>query len=123
MVAVNDSPTPGAAKHMMSVIQWLVVGAALVWVALVLMGTYYELHRGEGIVSTPLFASTLMFALGMGVLWLLGASPLHLLWWFPLSAVLGVVLLMVSSTWTSFNMRCLSWLASIKPQDDSDPEQ
>lgn len=108
---------------MMSVIQWLVVGAALAWIALVLMGTYYELHRGQGIVSPPIFASTLMFALGMGVLWLLGASPLHLLWWFPLSAVLAVVLLMVSSTWTNFNMRCLSWLASIKPPDDSTPEQ
>lgn len=108
---------------MMSVIQWLVVGAALLWVALVLMGTYYELHQGEGIVSPTLFASTMMFVLGMGVLWLLGASPLHLLWWFPVSALIAVVLLMVSSTWTHFNMRCLSWLARIKPQDDSSPGQ
>jgi len=39
----------------------------------------------------------------------IGASPLHLLWWFPLSVVLGVLSLALP-VWVRFNMSCLSWL-------------
>ncbi len=100
----------------MAIFKAIVLGVALVWVAYVLILTRYQLRHGEP-VSPPMFASTMMFALGMAGLLLLGGSALHLLWWFPVSAVLGV-LLMVFRTWTNFNMACLGWLAGLKPMKD-----
>jgi hypothetical protein len=100
----------------MAIFKAIVLAVALVWVAYVVILTWHQLRHGEP-VSPPMFASTMMFALGMAGLLLLGASPLHLLWWFPVSAVLGV-LLMGSRTWTNFNMACLGWLAGLKPMKD-----
>jgi hypothetical protein len=48
----------------------------------------------------------------------LGASPLHLLWWFPLSFVLGVVVLTFPAGVT-FTMACLGLLAGLKPMQNS----
>jgi len=101
----------------MAIFKAIVLVVALGWVAYVLILTRYQLRSGD-VVSPPMFASTLMFALGILGLLLLGASPLHLLWWFPVSAVLGVLLLMVSRTWTNFNMACLGLLAGLKPMQD-----
>ncbi len=100
----------------MGIFKTIMWAVALLWVAYVLILTRYQLRNGEP-VSPPMFASTMMFALGMAVLLLLGGSSLHLLWWFPVSALLGV-LLMVFRTWTNFNMACLGWLAGLKPVKD-----
>ena len=81
-----------------------------------LIVTRHQLRNGEP-VSPPTFVSTMMFTSGMVALLLPGGSVLHLLWWFPVSAVLGV-LLMVFRTWTNFNMACLGWLAGLKPMKD-----
>jgi hypothetical protein len=90
-------------------IDTLVVLAALGWVAWVWRTVARQLRRGAPI-SPPLFASANLFALGIPLLLGIGASPLHLLWWFPLSAVLGLLLL-ASPIWVRFNMACLSVLA------------
>ena len=101
----------------MGMINTLVVLAAIAWVGWVLVSTRYQL-RNAGIVSPPMFASTVLFALGLMVGLVLGAAPLHLLWWFPLSAILGG-LLMVFPAWTRFNMACLGLLAGLNSRQDS----
>ena len=64
-----------------------------------------------------MFASTMLFTLGMALMLLLGASGLHLLWWFPVSTVLGVLLMAFPSS-TNFNMAYLGLLAGVKPMKD-----
>ena len=100
----------------MAMVKTIVLGVALAWVAYVLLVTRYQLRHG-GVVSPPLFASTMLFALGMALMLVLGASVWHLLWWFPVSTVLGV-LLMAFPSWTNFNMACLGLLAGLKPMKD-----
>jgi len=90
-------------------IDTLVVLAALGWVAWVWLTVARQVRRGAP-SSPPLLASANLFALGIPLLLGIGASPLHLLWWFPLGAVLGVLLL-ASPLWVRFNMACLSVLA------------
>lgn len=89
-------------------IDTLVVLAALGWVVWVWLAVAGQLRRGAPI-SPPLFASANLFAIGVLLLLGIGASPLHLLWWFPLSVVLGVLLLALP-VWVRFNMSYLSWL-------------
>ena len=100
----------------MAIVKTIVLGVALIRVAYVLLVTRYQLRHG-GVVSPPMFASTMLFALGVALMLVLGASVLHLLWWFPVSAVLGV-LLMAFPSWTNFNMACLGLLAGVKPMKD-----
>lgn len=90
-------------------IDTLVGLAALGWVLWVWLAVARPLRRGAPI-SPPLFASANLFALGVLLLLGIGASPLHLLWWFPLSAALGVWLLALP-VWVRFNMGCSSVLA------------
>lgn len=45
------------------------------------------------IIVPPVFASTLLFALGVIVVQVLDVSSLHLLWWFPVTFVPGIVVL------------------------------
>jgi hypothetical protein len=88
-----------------------------VWV---LVAIRHQLRNGD-IVVPPMFASTLLFLLfGLGIVAVvaLSASPLHLLGWFPLSVVLGVVVLMFPAGVT-FTMACLGLLAGLKPRQDS----
>ena len=90
-------------------IDTLVGLAALGWVGWVWLTVARQLRRSTPI-SPPLFASANLFAMGVLLLLGIGASPLHLFWWFPLSAVLGVLLL-ASPVWVRFNISCLSVLA------------
>ena len=90
-------------------IDTLVVLAALGWVVWVWLTVARQLRRGAPI-SPPLFASVNLFALGIALLIGIGLSPLHLLWWFPLSVLLGALLLALP-LWVQFNMGCLSVLA------------
>jgi len=87
----------------------LVVLAALGWVAWVWLTVAGQLRRGAPL-SPPRFAAANLFALGTLLLLGIGASPRHLLWWFPLSVVLGVLLLALP-VWVRFNLSCLSRLA------------
>jgi hypothetical protein len=89
-------------------IDTLVVLVALGWVGWVWLTVARQLRRGAPI-SPPLFATANLFAMGVLLLLGIGASPLHLLWWFPLSAVLGVLWLALP-VWVRFNMSYLSVL-------------
>ena len=105
----------------MRLIHALVVLAAILWIGGVWMATAWQLRHGEP-VSPPLFASTNLFAAGVLLLLLgSGASPLHLLWWFPLSAVLGVLLL-AFPFWVGLNRAGLSLLAGQSLRHSSSDE-
>jgi hypothetical protein len=95
----------------------LVLGVAIVWVIWILLDTRRRLRTG-GVVLPPMFASTVLFALGIGVVLALGALPLHLLWWFPVTFVLGVVVLMFP-TGVHLTMTGLALLAEPKSHHDA----
>jgi hypothetical protein len=79
--------------------------------------TRRKLRHGE-IVVPPLFAATLVFILFILVVWALEASPLHLLWLFPLSFVLGIaVLLFPAGQGQQLVMACLGLLAGLKGRE------
>lgn len=59
-----------------------------------------------------------LFALGVIVVLVLGVSSLHLLWWFPVTFVLGIVMLMFPAG-VHFTMTCLALLAGPKSGHDS----
>jgi hypothetical protein len=101
----------------MRIINTVIVVVAIAWVVGLLVAIRHQLRSG-GIVVPSMFTSTLLFALGIVAVIVLGASPLHLLWWFPLSFVLGVVVLMFPAGVT-FTMACLGLLAGLKPMQNS----
>ena len=101
----------------MGIVTTIIVVVAIAWVVWVLVAIRPQLRSGD-IVVPPMFASTLRFGLGIVAVIALGALPLHLLWWFPLSVVLGVVVLMFPAGVT-FTMACLGLLAGLKPRQDS----
>jgi hypothetical protein len=74
----------------------------------VLVAIGHQLRSG-GIVAPPMFASTLLFGLGVIAVIVLGASPLHLLGWFPLSLVLGIVVLTFPAGVTSPGLVWVCW--------------
>ncbi len=70
----------------------LVLFFAIAWILWQALSTWRRVRSG-GIVVPPLVAATFVFALFVGLILFSSASPLHLLWLFPLSFVLGIVLL------------------------------
>ena len=77
----------------MTILSTLIMLVAMGWVIAQLLTTRRKLRSGE-IVVPPLFAATLVFLLFILLVWAMGASPLHLLWLFPLSFVLGIAVLL-----------------------------
>lgn len=71
------------------------------------------MHRG-GIVVPPMFASALLFALGIIFVLVLGLSSLHLLWWFPVIFVFGNGVLMFPAA-VNVTMTCVALLAGPNP--------
>jgi hypothetical protein len=67
-----------------------------------------------------LFAATLVFVLCILVVVAIGASPLHLLWLFLLSFVLGVALLLFPAG-VKLMTACLVLLAGLKSLDEPQP--
>ena len=65
---------------------------AIVWTLWQLVHVRRQLRRGA-IVVPPIVAATLVFALGIIVVIVIGVSPLHLVWWFPCSFIIGLVML------------------------------
>jgi hypothetical protein len=76
----------------MAMISQGVLVLAMVWTLWQLVHVRRQLRRGA-IVVPPLVAATLVFALGIIVVIVTGVSPLHLLWWFPCSFIIGLVVL------------------------------
>ncbi len=86
----------------MAILSTVIRVAAIIWVIAQLLTTRKRARQGE-IVVPPLFAATLVFILFILVAWIMGASPLHLLWLFPLSFVLGIAVLLFPG------VNCGSW--------------
>ena len=76
----------------MAIISQGVLVLAMVWTLWQLVRVRRQLRSGA-IVVPPLVAATLVFALGIIVVIMTGVSPLHLLWWFPCSFIVGLVML------------------------------
>lgn len=98
----------------MQTLSTLILAASIAWVGGQFWTTRRRLHSGEP-VFPPVFAATLVFGLSIVLILAISASPLHLLWLFPFSFVLGVAML-VFPAGTTLIMACLGLLASLKPQ-------
>lgn len=77
---------------MMAIVSQGVLVLAIVWTLWQLVHVRRQLRRGA-IVVPPLVAATFILALGIIVVLVTGMSPLHLIWWFPCSFILGLVVL------------------------------
>jgi hypothetical protein len=92
---------------------------AIGWVLSQMVVTRRRLRSGQ-VVIPPLFAATLVFLLCILVVAALGASPLHLLWLFLLSFVLGLALLLFPPG-VKLTLICLGLLAGLPSLDESQP--
>ena len=77
----------------MTIVSQGVFVLAIMWTLWLLVRVRRQLRRGD-IVIPPLVAGTLVFALGIIVVMVTGASPLHLVWWFPCSFIVGLAALL-----------------------------
>ncbi len=101
----------------MAILSTVIRVAAIIWVIAQLLTTRKRARQGE-IVVPPLFAATLVFTLFILVVWIMGASPLHLLWLFPLSFVLGIAILFFPAV-QLLVMACHWLLAGLKRRHES----
>jgi len=76
----------------MTIISHGVAVLAIVWTLWQLVHVRKQLRSGA-IVVPPFVTATLVFALCIVVVMLTGVSPLHLVWLFPVSFLVGLVLL------------------------------
>ena len=105
----------------MAMISQGVVVLAIVWTLWQLVHVRRQLRRGAMVVP-PMVAATLVFALGIIVVIVTGVSPLHLIWWFPCSFIIGLVVL-VFSLGTHLLLRFLVLLAgSIESREIPQPQ-
>jgi len=103
----------------MAMISQGVLVLAMVWTLWQLVHVRRQLRRGAMVVP-PLVAATLVFALGLIVVIVTGVSPLHLIWWFPCSFIMGLVVL-VFPLGTRLLLRFLVLLAG--SMESSEPPQ
>jgi hypothetical protein len=101
------------------IIRMVVFMLAILWVLSQLMVTRRKLRAGQ-VVIPPLFAATLVFLVCILVIAALGASPLHLLWLFLLSFVLGLALLLFPPG-VKLTLACLGLLAGLPSLDEPQP--
>ena len=102
-------PWPVVGEEAVDALNPVVVGAAVLWGSRQLLVTRRKLRTAQVIIP-PLFAATLVFLLSILVGVAIGASPLPLLWLFPLSfgLGLGVVLFPLG---VEVTLACLALLA------------
>ena len=100
----------------MDILDSVVLGAAALWVLRQLVVTRRRLRTGQVIIP-PLFAATLVFLLSILVVIAIGTSPLHLVWSFLLSFVLGLALVMFPLG-VNLTLACLSLLAGTPSVDE-----
>ena len=103
----------------MEIISTVVFVLAILWVLSQLVATRIKLRAGQ-VVIPPLFAATLVFLVCILVVAALGASPLHLLWLFLLSFVLGLALLLFPPG-MKLTLACLGLLAGLPSLDGPQP--
>ena len=92
---------------------------AILWVLSQLVVTRRKLRTGQ-VVIPPLFAATLVFLGCILVVVAIRASPLHLLWLFLLSFVLGLALLLFPPG-VKLTLACLGLLAGLPSLDQPQP--
>jgi hypothetical protein len=103
----------------MDILNTVVLVAAILWVIRQVFVTWRKLRTGQ-IIIPPLSAATLVFVLCIVLVVAIGASPLHLLWLFLLSFVLGVALLLFPAG-VKLMTACLVLLAGLKSFDEPQP--
>ena len=103
----------------MDLINTVVFVLALIWVLRQMAVTRRRMRTGQ-VVIPPLFAATLVFLLCILVVVAIGVSPLHLLWLFPLSFVLGLVLVLFPPG-VRLTLACLVLLAGLNNFDEPQP--
>lgn len=96
----------------MAILNAVILVAAIAWSVGELIATRRKLRTGQA-VKIPRFAATLVFVLFIILVFVLGASAFHLLWLFPVSAVIGATLLFFSAG-QQLVMACLGLLAGLK---------
>ena len=96
----------------MAILSTVILVAAIAWSMGELILTRRKLRNGE-IVMPPRFAATLVCILCIVIIIVMGASAFHLLWLFPLSFVLGIVLLLFPAS-QKLVMACLGLLVGLK---------
>jgi hypothetical protein len=101
------------------IIRMVVFVLAILWVLSQLVVTRSKLRTGQ-VVVPPLFAATLVFLVCILVVAALRASPLHLLWLFLLSFVLGLALLLFPLG-VKLTLACLGLLAGLPSLGDPQP--
>ena len=103
----------------MAIISTGVFGLAIVWVLSQMVVIRRRLRTGQ-VVIPPLFAATLVFLVCILGVAAIGASPLHLLWLFLLSFVLGFALLLFPPG-VKLTLVCLGLLAGLPSLDEPQP--
>jgi hypothetical protein len=96
----------------MAILNAVILLAAIAWSVGELIATRKKLRSGQ-FVKIPRFAATLVFILSIILILISGASAFHLLWLFPLSAVIAATLLFFSAG-QQLIMACLGLLAALK---------
>jgi hypothetical protein len=101
------------------IIHTVVFMPAILWVLSQMVVTRRKLRTGQ-VVIPPLFAATLLFLVAILMVAALGVSPLHLLWLFLLSFVLGLALLLFPPG-VKLTLACLGLLAGLPSLDEPQP--
>ena len=112
-------PSPMVGEEAVDIIRTVVFVLAIFWVLNQLVVTRRKLRAGQ-VVIPPLFAATLVFLVCILVVVAIGASPLHLLWLFLLSFVLGLALLLFPPG-VKLTLTCLGLLAGLPSLDQPQP--
>ena len=112
-------PWPVVGEEAVDTLNTVVLGAAVLWVLRQLLVTRRKLRTAQVIIP-PLFAATLVFLLGILVVVAIGASPLPLLWLFPLSFVLGLGLVLFPLG-VELTLACVALLAGPPSLDEPQP--
>jgi hypothetical protein len=98
------------------IVSTLVLAVAITWTIGQILSVRAKLRNGSTVVP-PFVASTFVFALFIVLVIVIGASPFHLLWLFPLSFVLGIVWLFFP-VGTKLTLTFLVILAGLKSSHD-----
>jgi hypothetical protein len=100
----------------MWIISKVVLLLAILWTVWQLLHIRARIRNGD-IVMPPMIASTLVFAVFIVLVMILGSSPFHLFWLFPLSFPLGL-LVFLFPVGTKVIMALMVILAGINPPGD-----
>jgi hypothetical protein len=79
----------------MELVEKLILAIAIVWTIWRIFDIRSKALKGE-IIIPPFVALLIIFSVFIISIIIIGASPFHLLWLFPLSLLLGIIVLLFS---------------------------